>query len=138
MPPITGAVVVPLPQLNLTEIIVALIAAAGGALTAWFAFRAKQKEDTQTLINQLQEERSGEREERRKERMQFAEQLAAERSEIAAERAEWKAEREENSARMDRMWADKSASRNYVGALERHIWDEKPPPPPEPPEGYIP
>lgn len=112
--------------------IVSSIAGAGvGAFSSWLSFRSKAKVDTQTLIDQLQEERNAEREERRREREEFARQLAAEREQIAAERAE-------HAARADRFWADKAASRTHVAQLERHIWDQKPPPPPTPPTGYIP
>lgn len=111
--------------------IAAIVGAIGGGFGAWLAFRSKAKDDKQTLIDQLQEERNSEREERRREREEFASQLAAERAQMAEERAE-------NSARLDKMWADKSASRAYIGSLERHIWDQSPPPPPTPPLGYIP
>lgn len=116
---------------SVATLLVGLASAGAGALTAWLAFRSKAKDDRQALIDQLQEERAAEREERRLERSEFARQLAAERAEIAAERAS-------HADRLDRMWVDKSASRNYIGALERHIWDGSPPPPPRPPDGYIP
>ncbi|HWU46148.1 MAG TPA: hypothetical protein VN133_05265 [Humibacter sp.] len=109
----------------------AVIGAVGGVFTAWVAMRGKQRDDRQMLIDQLQEERNAEREERRKEREEFATQLASERAEIAAERVE-------HSERLDKMWADKSASRAYIGSLEQHIWQHREPPPPTPPVGYIP
>lgn len=90
------------------------LAGAGvGALSAWLVFRAKSKDDKQTLIDQLQEER---------------------------DRADDRAHEQlgEFSRQMDRMWADKAASRQHVGALVDHIWQRKEPPPPPAPAGYIP
>jgi len=115
----------------LAAIVGALIGAVGGIASAWMVLRGKQRDDRQMLIDQLQEERNAEREERRKEREEFAAQLAQERAEIAAERVE-------HSERLDKMWADKSASRAYIGSLEQHIWKQLEPPPPTPPVGYIP
>lgn len=114
----TPAVVMP------TDLIVgiggAAIGAAGGAFAGWLAYRAKSREDTQQLIDQLQEERQ-----------MFVNQLSAERAQMAADRKSYE-------ERVDRFWADKAASRNYVGSLLDHIWLRKEPPPPEPPPGYIP
>lgn len=115
----------------LAAVVGAAIGAVGGITSAWTILRGKQRDDRQMLIDQLQEERNAEREERRREREEFATQLAKEREEIAAERVE-------HSERLDKMWADKSASRAYIGSLERHIWDKREPPPPTPPVGYIP
>lgn len=93
-------------------VLVALISATGGAVVALIAARGKRREDTQTLIDQLQEERKA-----------YAEMLREERA-VA-------------DARLDRMWADKAASRQHVADLRAHINRGDPPPPPTPPEGYI-
>ncbi|WP_350347273.1 hypothetical protein ABIQ69_11590 [Agromyces sp. G08B096] len=114
----------------LITVVVAVIAAAGGWGSAFLQSRAKSRDDRQALIDQLQEERNYADEQRRLEREAFSIELAKEREQIAAERVEY-------TTRLDRMWADKAASRAHVAQLNDHIWQRKPPPPPEPPAGYI-
>lgn len=102
-------------------LIVALLGGGGiGALaTALVTARRNKREDRDALIDQLQEERKS-----------FVEELKKEREAFAAERAEL-------LDRLDKMWADKAASREHVNALRDHIWQRKDPPPPDPPAGYI-
>lgn len=92
---------------------VALISASGGWLSATFAARQAQAQATQALIDQIQEERT-----------------------VAVKQAD--AERQMYSEKLDKMWADKAASREHVAALREHIWQRNDPPPPPPPAGYIP
>ena len=92
----------------ITATITGVIALAVGILTA----RGKRREDTQVLIDQIQEERN-----------LYAQQL--------------REEREAGEKRLDRMWADKAASRRHVAELRAAIYRGDPPPPPEPPVGYI-
>lgn len=121
----------PLDRNTAVTIAVALIGATGGWATAFIQGRSKAKDERQVLIDQIQEERDYQTEQRRLEREQFAAELKAEREQLAAER-------KENGERIDRFWADKAASREYVSRLQHHIWNKLDPPPPEPPAGYIP
>ena len=121
----------PLDRNTAVTIAVALIGATGGWATAFIQGRSKAKDERQVLIDQIQEERNYQTEQRRLEREQFAAELAAEREQLAAERRE-------NGERIDKFWADKAASREYVNRLQHHIWNRLDPPPPEPPAGYIP
>lgn len=85
----------------------------GGIITA-IVLGAKSKKDAlQALIDQVQEERNKAVEAAEKDRALFSEKI-------------------------DKFWADKHASRDYVGSLVDHIWQRKDPPPPPPPAGYIP
>jgi uncharacterized protein HemX len=127
----TGAEAPPVNGGALLTIAVAVIGATGGWATAFIQGRAKAKDERQVLIDQIQEERNYQTEQRRLEREQFAAELKAEREQLAAERRE-------NGERIDRFWADKAASREYVNRLQHHIWNRLDPPPPEPPAGYIP
>lgn len=102
-------------------VIVALL--SGGLLgtlaTSLVTERRNKREDRDSLIDQLQEERKS-----------FVDQLIAERAQQNADRVAY-------TERLDKMWADKAASREHVAALRDHIWQRKDPPPPEPPAGYI-
>lgn len=102
-------------------VIVAMLGGGGvGSLaTLLITARRDKREDRDSLIDQLQEERKS-----------FVEELGKERTAFAAERTEL-------LTRLDKMWADKAASREHVNALRDHIWQRKDPPPPEPPAGYI-
>lgn len=95
-----------------STVIIALIGAAGGAFVALVGARGKRRDDMQNLVDQIQEERN-----------LYADLLREERA--------------AGEARMDRMWADKAASREYVAQLRAHIHKGSPPPPPEAPVGYI-
>lgn len=94
------------------NVIAAAVTALGGIIVGFIAARGKRREDTQVLIDQIQEERD-----------LYVTLLREERA--AAE------------ARMDKMWADKAASREYVAQLRAAIHKGSPPPPPAPPAGYI-
>lgn len=96
-----------------------LVGAVGGILATWAVARKTAREDTQALIDQLQEERTA-----------FVEQLEKERAGMREDRVSYE-------SKIDALWTDKAASRQYVGALTDHIWQRKDPPPPEPPAGYI-
>lgn len=102
-------------------LIVALLGGGviGTLATAFVNARRNKREDRDALIDQLQEERKS-----------FVAELAKEREAFAAERTEL-------LGRLDKMWADKAASREHVAALRDHIWQRKDPPPPDPPAGYI-
>lgn len=95
-----------------STVLVAVIGAAGGAFVALIGARAKRRDDTQLLIDQLQEERGT-----------YFKQL--------------REEREANDSRLDRLWTDKAASRQYIADLRSHINKGSPPPPPVPAPGYI-
>lgn len=99
-------------QIEWGAVLNTLISAAGGAFGAFLLARGKRREDTQTLVDQLQEER-----------VQYVGLL--------------REEREMNERRLDRMWDDKAASRQHVAELRAHIFKGSPPPPPAPPAGYI-
>ncbi|MGB3414032.1 MAG: hypothetical protein WBA28_04890 [Microbacteriaceae bacterium] len=90
----------------------AIIGAIGGWLSTLLTMRGKAKDQQLLLINELQEERNTWKEALDKERAMY-------------------------SSKLDRMWADKSASRDHVAALRDHIWQRKPPPPPVAPDHYI-
>jgi predicted house-cleaning noncanonical NTP pyrophosphatase (MazG superfamily) len=92
--------------------LVAIISASGGVIVGWLTLRAKNKDDKQSLIDQLQEERNT-----------YVSQLEKERADYMA--------------RIDRFWADKAYSREHVAELRDHIWQRNDPPPPKPPTGYI-
>lgn len=98
----------------------ALLGAVGGILGTWAVARKSAREDTQALIDQLQEERAA-----------FVSQLEREREETRTKHAAYE-------DRIDAFWGDKLASRRYVGALVDHIYQRREPPPPDPPAGYIP
>ncbi len=99
-------------QIEWGAVIIAFISAAVSAVGAFLVARGKRREDTQTLVDQLQEER-------------------------ALYVGLLREEREMNERRLDRMWDDKAASRQHVAELRAHIYNELPPPPPAPPAGYI-
>lgn len=101
-----------LSRVNWGTVVTALIGASGGAFAALNRARGKRRDDMQVFIDQLQEERN-----------QYAELLREERG--------------AGEARMDRMWADKAASREYVAQLRAHIHRGDAPPPPGAPDGYI-
>lgn len=90
------------------NLLTALISAAAGVAGAMFVFMAKQKEDKELLIDQLQEERN-----------LLRDQLAAQRIED------------------DKRFRDKALSRQHVADLRRQINTGAPPPPVLPPPGYI-
>lgn len=93
-------------------VLVASITAIGGIVVGVLTARGKRREDTQVLIDQIQEERD-----------QYATLLREERA--------------AGDARLDRMWTDKARSRQHVAELRAHIYRGDPPPPPAPPTGYI-
>ncbi|WP_449277986.1 hypothetical protein [Leucobacter sp. GX24907] len=102
----------PLAQVDWGATIQALITGVVGLTVGALTARGKRREDTQTLIDQLQEERSA-----------YVEQLREERA--------------AGDTRLDRMWVDKAASRQHVADLRSHINQGLGPPPPGPPAGYI-
>lgn len=74
----------------------------------------------QQLIDQLQEERDRLDDKLEKQEKRHAEDV------------------DKLNRRITGFYADKSASRKYIGMLESHIFQGKPPPPPAPPSGYVP
>lgn len=102
----------PLLEVDWSTVITASITAVGGILVGVLTARGKRREDTQVLIDQLQEERAT-----------YVEQLREERA--------------AGDARLSRMWTDKAAFRQHVAELRAHIYQGSPPPPPVPPPGYI-
>lgn len=76
------------------------------------------------------EARQAEDAQRHLERQAFIEQLQEERNASNAKVQEF-------SDKVDMMWRDKSASREYVAALRRQIWNGDEPPPIDPPAAYI-
>ena len=109
------------------SIIIALIGLAGvalGALGSMLTSKAtakKNRDDIQlSLLNELQEERN--------------------RLDAKLEKQEERHSKDvaDLNKRIDDFYAEKSASRRYIAALEAHIILGSPPPPPEPPEGYVP
>lgn len=115
---------------NWTPVITALLSLAAGVFGTLVASRNKRREDAATA-----------RKEHRADRQEFIDQIQEERNTYAQllreEREDARAERAENAARLDRMWGDKAASREYVANLRAHIHKGSPPPPPGPPAGYI-
>ena len=97
-----------LATLDWGTVLVAIISASGAYVAAWLLFRSKAKDDKQTLIDQLQEERTVLKEEGQAYR-----------------------------AKIDAFWKDKAMSRQHVAALRTQIWTRGEPPPVDPPEGYI-
>lgn len=89
-------------------VIVAIISASGAYIAAWLLFRSKAKDDKQTLIDQLQEERNV-----------------------------LKGEGEAYRSQVNAFWKDKAMSRQHVAALRHQVWTRGNPPPVEPPDGYI-
>lgn len=88
-----------------------LLSVGAGVLSSWLIFRAREKDHTQQLIDQLQEERD-----------HYFEQM--------------RREHEANLAAAEKRWAEKAAAQLHVNELRQHIWDRKAPPPPTPPAGY--
>ena len=101
-----------IPGVDWSTVLAAGITAVVALIVGWLGARGKRREDTQLLIDQLQEERNI-----------YAKALGE--------------EREAHNIRLDRMWTDKAMSRAYVAQLRTHIYQGNPPPPPAPPEGYI-
>lgn len=99
-------------QVDWGTVLTALLGASGGAFAALNRARGRRRDDMQAFIDQLQEERD-----------QYADLL--------------REERRADQVRMDRMWADKAASREYIAQLRAHIHRGDPPPPPGAPDGYI-
>lgn len=79
-----------------------------GLVSAWLVYKAKSRDDTQVLIDQLQEERS-------------------------EMRAQLDKERAHNEQRLDRLYEDRDDDRTYIAVLQEHIRLGNPPPPPERP-----
>ena len=128
-------------ELDISGVLVAVIGAVGVLGVGWMQKRsATQKlaiesanvkaeaerrsaqharDAMQTLVDQLQEERTAQAEMLREERQLHRE------------------DRAHTEAVLDRLYADKGLSRDYVAQLRAWIHAGKPPPPPAPPSGYI-
>lgn len=115
---------------QIVTIIVAIIAASGAWVTARMTGRARQSELRHQVDKQRAADREAEAEQRRIERQTFVQQLREERDHAAARS-------DKLNLALDRMWADKAASREHVAALRRQIWEGGTPPPVMPPAGYI-
>ncbi|MCW1250691.1 hypothetical protein ODZ83_11010 [Acaricomes phytoseiuli] len=89
------------------DIILGVLAALGGVFSALLGFLTGKSRQRFDLIDQVQEERD----------IRVAEIDRLER-------------------KVDELYADKHASRLYVGALIDHILHRRDPPPPDPPEHY--
>lgn len=104
----------------LAAVIAAVLAFAGG-LVGHLMSAKKNRADIQTdLIDQLQEERD---------RLD---------KKIEAQEERHAKDINQLNIRITGFYADKAASRNYIGRLESHIYQGNPPPPPPPPDGYVP
>lgn len=108
-------------------IIVGVLGFAGG-VWGFLSARAQNRHEKELAAEQAKREAE---QARRADAMQLVDQLQEELGRRDRQH-------EQLMERIDRMWADKAASRNYVGALRDHIWARNDPPPPEPPENYIP
>lgn len=115
---------------DVVTIVVAIIALVGTWVTARITGRGKEKEARVARDKAVADERTAEAEQRRLERQEFVQQLREERD-AANERTD------KLNIVIDRMWADKAASREHVAALRAQVWAGGTPPPVEPPEGYI-
>src|SRR5690625_3426494 len=111
-------------------VIGAVLLLVGTWITARATSRAKAADIQAAKEQALIEERAAEAEQRRLERQEFVQQLREERD-AANERTD-----RLNQA-LDKMWTDKSVSRDYVAALRAQIWAGGTPPPVTAPEGYI-
>lgn len=119
----------------LVQILIAVIAASGAWLTTFITMRARAREEKAALEKHQKESQAALKEQHRLSEQNLIDQLQEERAVLVTQITE---ERRANEQRLDILWADKSASRAYVGALENHIWARREPPPPEKPAGYIP
>lgn len=99
-----------------------------GALSAWLVFRAKSKDDKQTLIDQLQEERNHVTEQRRLDRDEFKQELIEERKTYVEQLDK---EREKHDQRTARLLLERDEDHEYITDLQLHIAAGSPPPPPE-------
>ena len=111
-------------------VIGAVLLLVGTWITARATSRSKAADIQAAKEQALIEERAAEAEQRRLERQEFVQQLREERD-AANERTD-----RLNQA-LDKMWTDKSVSRDYVAALRAQIWAGGTPPPVTAPEGYI-
>lgn len=92
-----------------------------GSLLGHRVAAGKNKNDLQqAMIDQIQEERNRLDDKLEKQEKRHAEDV------------------DKLNRRISGFYADKSASRKYIGMLESHIFQGKPPPPPTPPTGYVP
>lgn len=114
-----------------------IVTIIGGVLLligTWLTARATQKsraaEVRHAADKATSEARRAEDAQRHLERQAFIEQLQEERDVSSAKV-------EVFSDKIDAMWRDKSASREYVAALRRQIWNGDKPPPIDPPAAYI-
>lgn len=115
---------------HLVTVVVAILVLIGTWFTARATTKSKAVEMKQASAKALAEERAAEAEQRRLERQEFVQQLREERD-AANERTD------KLNIALDRMWTDKSVSRDYVAALRAQIWAGGTPPPVTAPEGYI-
>lgn len=104
----------------LGALVAALLAFAGGLVGHLITSKKNRSDLQQALIDQLQEERD--------------------RLDTKLEAQEERHAKDVNqlNIRITGFYADKSASRHYIAALESHIFQGNPPPPPVPPDGYVP
>lgn len=115
---------------HIVTVIGAVLLLVGTWITARATSRSKATEIQHERERTLAEERAAEAEQRRLERQEFVQQLREERD-AANERTD------KLNVALDRMWTDKSVSRDYVAALRAQIWAGGTPPPVTAPEGYI-
>ncbi len=124
----------PMLEIDWSIVLTALIGAAGGAVVALIGARERRHETAKTLLAQQDRERRDRAAQQEAATQTLIDQIQEERDAYAQQLRE---ERAAGDARLDKMWADKAASRQHVAQLRAHIYRGDPPPPPEPPVGYI-